>query len=127
MYGLKLRGRRRAAGEARSILHSCGVQLPVNKRVAAPVGRGSPKGGAAGRGARGGRGVGVRLPGWAAGEAGGGIPVGPAAYEGAPHPAAVVALHVARHVEGLRASFPHGPVCETKVTRSSGGRDETPS
>lgn len=73
----------------------------------APVRWRSPYGGAAGRSAGGGRELGVHVLVQAEAEAGAGVAVGTAADEGTPQPAAVVALHVARHVEGACPSFSH--------------------
>lgn len=41
-------------------------------------------------------------------EARAGISIWAASYEGASEPAAIVALHVARHVEGVCPFLPHG-------------------
>lgn len=92
--------RRRTAGIAWSIIHRRGVQFQWNRRVVASVSCRSPCGGAAGCGE-----ASVRL--LVQGEAGAGVSIGGATQEGAAHPAAVVALHVARHVEGVCPSIPH--------------------
>lgn len=80
-------------------------------------------GGGGGGGVRGLQVRGLQVRGHA--QAGAGIAVGPASDEGAGHPAAVVPLHVAGHVEGVRASLTHdGPVCRDGVRREGARGDE---
>lgn len=58
-------------------------------------------------------------------QAGAGIAVGPAADEGAGHPAAVVPLYVAGHVEGMCASLTHdGAVCRDRIRRKVASGNE---
>lgn len=133
MYGLwcwVLCVRCRTAGNAWSIIHTCGVQFHWNRRIVASVWSRGQQGGAniwSASGRR--RPDDVQVP--VQGQAGAGAAVGPAAYERARHPGAVVALHVAGGVEGARAPFSHvvpqvGPAERGRAKRglkSPGGCD----
>lgn len=94
----------------------------------APVRCRSPQSSAAGCSAGGGCEVSVHVLVQAEAQARAGVSVGAAANEGAPQPAAVVSLHMARHVEGARPSFSHaapgrGGLAQRrlKVLEGSGG------
>lgn len=95
----------RTAGNAWSIIHTCGVQFHWNRRIVASVWSRRPQGGANIWSSRGCRKDSIQVP--IQGQAGAGVPIGPAAYVRACHPGPVVALHMAGGVKGARASFPH--------------------
>lgn len=111
----------RTAGDAWSIIHTCGVQFHWNRRIVASVWSRGQQGGANIWSASGCRKDSIQV--LIQGQAGTGISVGPATYEGACHPAAVVTLHMAGRVKGARASLSHGVLQVSPAERGRAQRD----